>query len=151
WENPLVNDIQEHHALVDPVLGRFVLHNSDSLSRMFSVCYGYGFAGDLGGGPYPRQQIPAARSDWVGYVHSRAHPDESCFSSVSEAVRAFRKTSGSGIIRILDSATYEVQRQDFLGGPPDGCCSLPEGHRTLTIEAASGQVPCLRGELYVRG
>lgn len=154
WSQVERHAIPPRTAIVDPLLGRFALPSGAPTPGRLLVDYAYAFSGDLGGGPYPRPHTPPSDGSWVAYVahDTAAHlPEGPRFATVAAALRAFRRTPGDGLIRILDSATYWLTESDLIGGPPDGCGTLPQGHRTLTLEAASGHAPCLHGELNVMG
>ena len=154
WEDgPIVHQLHAGAAIVDPVLGRLAIPAPLGDARI-AVSYAYGFSADLGGGPYPRQLTFTGDMPWVAFVHqdaAGADAGQRVFSTVSAALQAFRETPGSGVIRIMDSATYRLAPGDTAGAPPEGCQALPEGRRTLVIEAQDGEAPCLRGTLRIAG
>jgi hypothetical protein len=146
-------------AFVDPALGRFLLFDETANDaeqaettggppRPLRVNYAYSAANDTGGGPYPRLSRHAADA-WLAYVHSLA-PATNCppylFRTIEAALDAFRQSSACGTIRILDSATY-ASAEIVIGPEFRGCAPSPDTRRTLTIEALSDQIPCLRGTL----
>lgn len=119
---------------VDPVLGRVlfapgVVAPGDAVT----VSYAYGFAADLGGGPYDRRAelTPAAPGRKVVEVHHA--PGQPLQDAIDDALG-----HPDAVVRILDSAVYrEPLRLDLsvdLAGAP----------RRLRLEAASGERPVLK-------
>lgn len=146
-------------ALVDPTLGRFLLLDETTGEAepatavevppsLLRVNYAYAASNDTGGGPYPRLAKETGDA-WLAYVHSLA-PATNCppylFRTLDAALDAFRQSSACGTIRILDSATH-VFGEIVVGPEFCGCTPSPDSRRTLTIEALSDQIPCLRGIL----
>lgn len=147
-------------ALVDPVLGRFVLPGFPPAGeeRRVRVSYSYGAAMDLGGGPYPRsgRHEPAAVG-WRAVVsracERRFDPGSKVhyFPSLAEAFDAWNRgrklpippagreeiLPGDGWIQICDSASYGGDLRLDLRG------------RRLGLVAADGCRPCLTGSLQV--
>jgi hypothetical protein len=145
----------EARVRVDPVRGRFLFRDGDP-ERDVRVDYCYGSSMDLGGGPYPRPPGLAAPVPitWKAVVargcERRYDPIQGVryFPSLTEALDAWnlgrrlpipppRMTSSvpqGGVIRIADSATYEVRSRVHLEG------------RCLVLQAADGCCPLLRGD-----
>ena len=114
-----------------------------------------GARADLGGGPYrrPAAVAPSRQTFLVGAYPATAPPANaastpatSTYATLSAALTAWKawataQTSGAppATIRIVDSRTYT------WGG--SGWTSLAAGACNLTIEAASGQRPCVTGNL----
>lgn len=159
WTVPESPGSDQVRVFVDPVRGRLLFAEEER--RPVLLDYSYGLSMDLGGGPYPRameirEPVDAA---WKAVVSRDCVPGfdartrEHHFTSLADAVDAWssvralpipaRKSEAmaprSGIIRIHDSATYEVDIQVGLKG------------RWLTIQAADGCCPCVRGDIEVVG
>ena len=106
-------------ASVDPVLGRMVLRRTpepapDDDPPDVRVSWSYGFAGDLGGGPYDRRggdQDDDRVATWqVGVARdaaARTGPDQP-FRTMTEALAAWdEQPPGTvGVIVVLDSSSY---------------------------------------------
>jgi len=111
-------------AAVDPVLGRFVLPGPVDPDDV-RVSYTYGFAADLGGGPYDRSESVTAWLDPVrrpvtwqigvtrdGATLATANPPHSdVVDSIVAAVDAWKAhvtahPGAFGLIAVMDSATY---------------------------------------------
>jgi hypothetical protein len=145
---------------VDPVRGRF-LFSEPAPGRRVRVDYSYGMSMDLGGGPYPRNDVlldsgvPAWRAVVAEDCEPRFDAAEKVhyFTSLSAAVQAWSHGRSlpiptrsralaaprSGVIRICDSGTYEAGLPVNVKG------------RWLAIQAAEGCCPSLRGGLEVMG
>jgi hypothetical protein len=141
---------------VDPELGRLALVSGiDPAGLVVQVSYCYGFSADLGGGPYERPLgVPPAAAAWVAYVAADLPPAPAAappaagphrFPTLDQALQSWPQGQ-DGIIRILDSGTYAITTPISLslGGEP------PQPRR-LSIAAAQGARPCLRGDLAVNG
>ena len=108
---------------VDPRLGR-ITFPAGSAPNAVEVDYAYGFAGDLGGGPYDRSAFLdgsfARRVTWQAGVgqHETLVPQQ-IFATVGDAVTAWNaQPKGTvGVIAILDSRTYD---EDLAIEVPDG-------------------------------
>ncbi len=98
---------------IDPVLGRLVLPAGATASSV-EVSYAYGFAGDLGGGPYNRQPSVARtvvpdRVTWQRGVSARATPAQlpDIVADLATAIAAWNAAPASfGVIAMMDSHTY---------------------------------------------
>jgi hypothetical protein len=162
---------------VDPRLGR-VAFPVGGEPESVHVSYAYGFAGDVGGGPYQRRQtVDELLADWivdwqVGVAQSpelAAVDGETIFGSLAEAVQAWnaQPPGTTGVIAIMDSYTYT---ENLTG---EAAIQIPAESRLLIVAAdwpktpitnslgqetrVVGQVtptalrPHLRGNLSVRG
>jgi hypothetical protein len=141
---------QEIKAAVDPVLGRVTLAEPAGVESVL-VSYAYGFSGDVGAGPYDRQEsvtnAPEQDSeadgeegaeenkkvDWqVGVSKDKtAAAGEKIFKNLKDAVAEWNDSTDvcSGVITIMDNHTYE---EDITGG---NRVKIGEG-RKLLIAAA---------------
>ncbi|NCD71698.1 hypothetical protein [Mucilaginibacter agri] len=102
---------------VDPVLGRFMFTDSSITSAL--VNYSYGFSGDVGGGPYSRQDtIPLifqkkqaadskATVTWQAGV-SKTETGTGIFDTIQKALDEWNglNAGATGIIAIMDSRSY---------------------------------------------
>ncbi len=122
-------------AAIDPELGRVILApNRAGAAVRFS--FSYGFAGDLGAGPYSRVVDIAALMDrpatWTAGVSRRPIvPQDRIFPTMVAAVAAWRaQPPGTvGVIAVLDSGRYV----EDLTGP--GAITVPAGSRLLIVAA----------------
>lgn len=140
---------------VDPELGRLALASGQEAAEVRAT-YCYGFAADLGGGPYARAERPADRPSsaaplWQAEV-AASFPSQPVppkageplrFSTVDAALAAW-PAEMDGAIRILDSSTYEVSQKIQLG-------ARAAAPARLSVAAAQGARPCLVGDLQVSG
>jgi len=120
-------------VLVDPVRGRLAVGRRYQRVDHVGVSFSYGFAADLGGGPYDRTAWRLARPApdpapfTVGSEGAR-------FASVEDALAAWERAGRpNAIVEILDSRTYELPAATALAGLG-----------WLAIEAAEGERPLLR-------
>ena len=166
-------------AAVDPLLGRIAFNGPASAADV-RVDYSYGFPGDLGGGPYDREQSLRAlraldgnsafleRVTWqAGVSHSAPVLPGPVFPTIAEAVAEWNALAApkTGIIAIMDSRSYA---ENLTGTEsivvPDGCQLLvvaadwplvPDGSGGMTRRIgqliASGLRPHLRGDVHLRG
>lgn len=117
---------------VDPQRGRLAFPTGVVPSDLM-VSYTYGFAADIGGGPYTRRETIAVTTpgDLAITVAQRGVGD---YPALAAAIAAWQAASATnGVITILDSATYTEDLT--LTMSPD---------RTLVIQAADGQRPLIR-------
>ena len=154
-EGSAFEDRESVHAVVDPELGRLRLFGPASADARVAVSFGYSAAGAIGGGSYERAATPAEAPVWLAHVHSEAagaaeEGRPPLFASIAAALEAYRSIPGDAVIRILDSASYEVGRL-AIGEGGLVCPSEPNRRRRLTIEAISGEVPTLHGTLHIHG
>ena len=132
---------------VDPVVGRLAFPEGVTPNRVL-VSYTYAFSTDVGGGPYPRLDSVEMEDDhvWRAIV-SQGRTDSELdsegrygFSTVQEAVQAWRESGGDGVIEIGDNASYDIGdtlRIDLTNG------------RRLLLRAGEGMCPCLIGRISV--
>ncbi len=117
---------------VDPQRGRIAFPDG-VLPDDLLVNYTYGFAADIGGGPYSRHStlISPTPGDFTATVARRSTAD---VTTLAAALAAWSTSSASvGVITILDSATYAEDLTITM--TPD---------RTLIVQAADGQRPLIR-------
>lgn len=133
WERPL----PDGKIAVDPVLGR-IAFTAGTEPEGWRISYHHGFAGDLGGGAYPRDETTAAAVPILS-VGEEAGDDH---ATLGDALSAWGG-SGSVVIEIRDSRTYE----ESVGPLAVGAGAL------LEVRAAAGRRPVLAlgGELAVTG
>jgi hypothetical protein len=137
---------KDARAIVDPERGRLMLLREEDCRRDLRVLtdHCYGFAGDIGGGPYFQPATPFAAASitaWrarVGAAAAGEHAGVLSFGSLDDALRAWTKTNQDGIIEIADSGTYR------LGGD-DPNIAFAGNRRSLTIQTAPHQRPCVEG------
>jgi len=137
-----------YRAAVDPELGRLTVAGPEQEVR---VSFAWGFSGDVGGGAYvrPEESGPAAGA-WRAVIGQRIvaapQPDgeEHPFTSLAAALAAWEASGRHGWIEIVDDTTYP-----YPPGTESGWSLLLSGSRQLTITAAQGAFPCLRGDLEV--
>jgi hypothetical protein len=122
---------------LDVRLGRLTLPEDEAVETQLEASYTYGFAADVGGGPYPRDA--EASTAWLGadvwqVGVSRSVTsvgEETVHASLADAVDDWnaQPPGRRGIIAILDNASYH----EALTGPH--AIALPEGSRLLIIAA----------------
>lgn len=127
----------ELYSFIDLERGRLVLETRGDSEPGFvdpvglRASYHYGFSADIGGGPYARETTAAGESTQVIRV--------SKCGVVNTLLDALALRQGPHtVIRIMDSGTYE----EFL-------YILLENGERVTIEAADGARPCVKGFIYV--
>lgn len=132
WEPPPAGKVA-----IDARLGRLAFAAGEEPDYV-AVSYHYGFAADVGGGPYTRaDEAPTHRDDlWEREVARDGTADfESIVDALDEWATAGRPDA---VVRILDSSTY------------DGDLEVePADTRGLVLEAASGQRPVVLGSVTV--
>jgi hypothetical protein len=126
---------QEIKAAVDPLLGRLTLAEAEGVESVL-VSYAYGFSGDVGGGPYNRQEsISNALTGTVtwqaGVSKEITSMTDNIFGNLREAVEEWNnQPAGSiGVIAIMDNYTYE---ENLTG---DYLIDIPEGSQLLIAAA----------------
>jgi hypothetical protein len=142
-------------AVIDPELGRLALVDAPPRPLRVAVSYAYAASASIGGGPYERVMTAPSDKMWVAYVHSAAlaaaaKGDPPAFPTLGASLAAYAAIPGSGLIRILDSASYDIAGVR-IGGEPEGCSPDPNAPRQLIIEALSGEIPCISGSIVVNG
>lgn len=137
WADPdLVSVAVADWVAVDPSLGRILFATPPS--GEVRGTYAYGFAAEMGGGPYERQTTLV---DPVSTFYREVSGTGSGTPLADEVAAWAADTRALGVIRVLDDAIY----LDDLDIP------LAPG-RTLVLEAASGARPVLRpGTFRVTG
>ncbi len=110
--------IRKIKALADPVTGKFMFTEQDPDARAI-VGYSYGFSGDIGGGPYNREDsisknfFKTKETDQIWQVGVsktiKTVHGEKIYKTINEAIAEWHtKPAGTvGVITILDSRTYE--------------------------------------------
>jgi hypothetical protein len=171
WRRPVKGSVA-----VDPVLGRLVFPIDENPAQVL-LTHSYGAVGDVGGGPYNRQESVSAWLEpqdavtWqVGVTHDpkmladdQASGVKQLFGSMSDAVAAWNNTgskqSGAfGVIAVLDNSMYH---EDLVGQSairvPAGCklavvaANWPAEHRIPGRVIPEGLRPHLRGRVEVSG
>lgn len=137
WRRPPASKTYAGQSLpirvaVDPQRGRLAFPANVVPSDLM-VSYTYGFAADIGGGPYPRRATLAiaAPGDLALTVAQRGGGDHPLLTAAIAAWQASSATTG--VITVLDSATYAE----------DLAITMNPG-RTLVIQAADGRRPLIR-------
>lgn len=122
---------------VDPALGRLALPVGVTPSKV-EVSYSYGFSGDLGGGPYDRQESLSRGLTrpitWQVGVSAGFDTDDEVkglYKSLSKAVAKWNQQPAGtvGAIAILDSRTY---KEDLTA---DDKITIPENSQLLVVAA----------------
>ncbi|MCS6825258.1 MAG: hypothetical protein NZ553_01455 [Caldilinea sp.] len=117
---------------VDPQNGRLAFPIG-VVPADLAVSYAYGFPADIGGGPYSRLEtlVPDAGAEVFTATVAQRGGD---YAGLADAIAAWTNAAkASGVITILDSATYV--------GPL--LIAMAAG-RSLVIQAAEGRRPLLR-------
>jgi len=115
WTAPRVADASIA-AIVDPERGRLALPAGSTASRV-ELSYAYGFSGDVGGGPYNRNDSlagllgEASTVWWRGVSASSGTASGPVYARLADAVHAWNEWNDAndgqaGVIALLDSATY---------------------------------------------
>jgi hypothetical protein len=130
---------------IDPVSGRIALGAGLGQTRSLDVSFHYGFAADLGGGPYERGRwLVRPELAALHFAVKEGGGAGTTHTSVAAALADWATPSVGGradaIVTILDSRTYDL--------PP--AVTLRDRGR-LVIEAANGQRPVLRADEAAEG
>ena len=136
-----------HIVAVDPELGRIVFLDRIRPQRV-EVSYAYGFSGDIGGGPYEREddipQLPTAASHSFPLTWEIEQANSASANPLAEAIQSWNCSllakRTKGIILIRDDATYSGDLEIKI--PAD---------RQLIIVAANGHRPHILGNISVQG
>jgi hypothetical protein len=132
---------------VDVARGRLAFALGCAPASALRASWAFGRALDLGAGPYPRPLARPALADrpWYGTVSKLTQPSAGArlFPSLVDAVVAWRASGRDGVIRVLDSSTYD--------GGGDASLRIELGAATLAIEVEDGAHPTLAAPLAVRG
>lgn len=139
---------------IDPRRGRLIILDPALVGAPLLASFGWVGPGSIGGGSYDRPS-PARTASWIAEVDRFAASADKTnkppvFSSLADALAAFRAVPGCGLIRILDSASYDVG-DAAIHDQADVCLTDPDAPRRLVIEAAAGESPTIRGKLDLRG
>ena len=121
---------------VDPVLARLALPAGATATKV-EVSYSYGFSGELGGGPYDRNNsvqtlIKNFTHPWQVGVSQKLPPIPHLrFSTLADAVAEWnlQKAGTAGIVAVMDSLTYS----ENLSGPNQ--IQIPAGSKLLIVAA----------------
>lgn len=130
---------------IDVERGRIAFAPGEEPSAGVVVSYCYGFSTDLGGGPYDRRPSLSVASphNWHATVASTRRDGQTPafrFTTLREAVDAWRDSGQPGLIEILDSEAYDLHEIDVAAG------------HELGIQAVDGARPAiLSTPLTVRG
>lgn len=161
WKPPAADGAEK--VAVDPVSGRFVILPGTPVPAEGSieVSTTYGFSGDLGGGPYHRNETieRSLAGKWTGRVNQAGGGD---FATLQAAITAWNTAAGGaagglvGIIAVTDNLTYA---EDLTGGDaiqiPEKCRLLLTASQpfdsTDTHLDADGSRAHLNGNLSVVG
>jgi hypothetical protein len=175
WHRPAA-DPDGVVVAVDPVLGRLTVADGSRPGRI-QVDYAYGFAGDVGAGPFDRRPAltmalgaagvaASAEADWVTGV-SRDGPlaPGRIVGTIGEALLLWNARTNLapgqlGVIALLDSATYD-EDLDVVIPPGDTlllvAASLPAEDQSPPAGldevrlAARGLRPHLAGDIRITG
>jgi hypothetical protein len=123
-------------AAVDPLLGRLVFTSGNEPDATPAVSYNYGFSGDVGGGPYNRNDSFPLEDNLVNPATSfLARVDKrgggaNVFTNLVDAVAAWNAASDEmGVIAVTDNHTYT---ESLTGGD---VIQLAAGARLYIIAA----------------
>lgn len=144
---------------VDPVLGRLTTSVGKSTDQVVEVSYAYGFAGDLGGGPYDRQASLASALtrpvDWQVAVG-----EGGTVGTLEDAVIQWNALPEGrvGVIAITDNRSHPA---------PSTAIEVKEGSQLVVVAAgwpqdagggrspgrlhSVGRRPHVRGDIVVHG
>lgn len=124
FETPGCGVERDIAVAVDPKLGRLTFPEGAEPSAV-QVCYSYGFSGDVGGGPYDRQDSVRGWFDPLDYLEvwqigvtkdqatlADAPDPGQLVTTLHEAVEAWNDQLANnprtlGLITIMDSSTYQ--------------------------------------------
>jgi len=117
-----------HQVAVDPELGRMMFHPAHSRKNGVWVTYCYGFAADMGGGPYHRELSQPAGA--VFYLVGAGQPSH----RIQDALAKWQtEKPTSAVIEIVDSGVYVEPIRITLGAG-----------QQLILRAADRQRPVIR-------
>ncbi|THD35875.1 MAG: hypothetical protein E7773_07960 [Sphingomonas sp.] len=138
---------------IDPQLGRLIVLDPALIGAPLLASFGWVPPGTIGGGSYDRSSAVRTAS-WIAEVDRFAvacpTAQPPVFSSLGDALAAFRRVPGCGLIRIHDSTTHDIG-DTTIHDHADICRHDPDAPRRLAIEAAGGESPTIRGRLELRG
>ena len=184
WENPSWQPAQSETTIlpgggnfttkvaVDPELGRLVFLKGYSAPSAVEVNYSYGFSGDVGGGPYDREELVAdgltREPDWIAAVSAAFPADAPAsgrFKTLSKAVQAWNAIPAGrvGVIAVLDSRTYpeSLTGTQKIEIPPESLLMIVAGDwpsidvpvLPAPLDEAETRLVCphLKGNVNIRG
>jgi len=154
-------------VVADPVSGRFIFTDPAAFKTAV-VSYAYGFSGDLGAGPYNRQDSVSAFLEqpvtWqVGVFKTAPAGSLLMFKTIQEALAEWNnQTPGTiGIIMVMDSHSYPEDLEILIPEKSKlliiaaDCATRedPPGNLTYNAQdlAAAGLRPHIAGKITVRG
>lgn len=171
------NSTFKTEVAVDPVLGRLAFPDGVTPFRV-EVSYAYGFAGDLGGGPYNRQTSVARWLDKINrpvtwqigvtqdkQTHDSAAESAKLVTTLNAAITQWKQHVAAnpdafGVIAVMDSSSYA---ENLTGA---NAIEIPAGSKLAIVAADWPQQnlkrltgvlkpddlrPHLQGNLAVRG
>jgi hypothetical protein len=164
WRRPSEGAV----VAVDPELGRLSL--AAGTTAAVEVSWAYGFAGDLGGGPYDRRRsveegLAGREVDWqVGVTATAPAGDTDLVPTLRQAIEAWNASAATtGVIAVMDSRSYGDALPEIavpagrllaivaagwpLEQPPEG----GPPRRVRGRLAASGRRPHVESDVAVRG
>lgn len=126
---------------VDPVLGRIAFPKGVKPNAV-KVSYAYGFSGDVGGGPYNREESVtetlSRKATWeVGVSKAVTPVPGKIFATLTDAIAQWNALpAGSvGVIAVMDNETYE---EDLTAA---NRIKIPEGSFLLIVAADWPEAP----------
>jgi hypothetical protein len=112
--------VPRDHVAVDPSLGRIAFNPSQAPRQEVRVSYGYGFAADLGGGQYAREDAPMPREFLTLRVWSREdRPNgKDDFGSIRAALAEYRlrRQAADGKTRPPSALRIELMESGIYAG-----------------------------------
>ena len=127
---------------VDPERGRMVFPVNQRPKHGVWVSYRYGFAGDLGGGEYPRETAElenayrhVVHAAQPGVDHARATWPQRHFGRISDALAAWAIEKDA-----VEAAALEACKAAGLEGPDALACAHAKRPRALILELAESGV-----------
>ncbi len=127
---------------VDPERGRMVFPVNQRPKHGVWVSYRYGFAGDIGGGEYPRETTAlenahryVVHAAQPGVDHARSAWPGGHFGRISDALAAWASHKDA-----VQAAALEACRATGLEGPDALACARAKRPRALILELAESGV-----------
>jgi hypothetical protein len=155
WRQPIGK--MDARVIVDPERGRLMLLREHDRRRKIRVLtdHCYGLAGDVGAGPgfQPATPFAAGTPTWRARLEgAQVHIDDPSgatdhTASLDAVLAAWAASHQDGTIEIADSGTYRIERGDGDQALPN--ILLAESGRSLTIQAAPHQRPCINGTFVI--
>lgn len=126
---------------VDPVLGRIAFPKNVKPNAV-KVSYAYGFSGDVGGGPYNREESVtetlARKATWQAGVSKAVAPmPGKIFATLTDAIAQWNAlpAGSAGVIAVMDNETYD---EDLTAA---NRIKIPEGSFLLIVAADWPELP----------